>query len=294
MMKLARFNLIFCLFIILWGAWVRLSGSGAGCGESWPLCEGEVIPMAIDPKKLVEFIHRATSGLFGITVFAQTLLAFKNFPKSHPFFKGSCLVLFFTVVESLIGAFLVKKGLVNDNQNFLRILATGLHLINTFFLLGALTLADFFSQKKTYERQPWTQRQKNYWLFGFCALLFVGATGAMAALGHTLFPSPHLLHGLLADFNSQSHWLIRWRILHPTLAVLTFIFVLVETLYGKESKCLPPRETQILLSLFFGQIFLGGLNWFWLAPPLLALGHLFLADLIWIFFIRQSCHFNQS
>src|SRR5215467_12703113 len=49
--------------VIAWGAFVRASGSGAGCGRHWPLCNGEVVPRPTSVATVIEATHRATSGL---------------------------------------------------------------------------------------------------------------------------------------------------------------------------------------------------------------------------------------
>ena len=141
---LSRFNLMYCLFIIVWGAWVRLSDSGDGCGQHWPLCEGEMIPETFDSKKWTEFFHRATSGLFGLTVLWQAILSWKTLGSRHPACVSAWCAGIFTVIEALIGAFLVKKGLVAEDQQPLRILVMSLHLSNTFLLVACLTVADFW------------------------------------------------------------------------------------------------------------------------------------------------------
>jgi len=47
--------LAYSILVILWGAYVRISFSGDGCGDHWPLCHGEVIPTAPSVKTLIEF-----------------------------------------------------------------------------------------------------------------------------------------------------------------------------------------------------------------------------------------------
>jgi cytochrome c oxidase assembly protein subunit 15 len=61
--KFTRVNLAYTLLVILWGAYVRASGSGAGCGAHWPLCNGEVLPRPERIQTVVEFMHRGSSGV---------------------------------------------------------------------------------------------------------------------------------------------------------------------------------------------------------------------------------------
>ncbi len=291
---LTRFNLIFCLFIIVWGAWVRLSHSGAGCGEHWPLCDGQVIPQAPDYKKFIEFTHRATSGLFGLTVLLQATLSFIFFKKGHPVRMSAFFIVFLTVIESLIGAFLVKNGLVADNQSKLRAVVISFHLVNTFFLLAALSAGDFFSRKVLTKMRLWTKWEKIYWWSCISLLIIVGACGAVAALGHTLFPSESLMEGIRADFDSGSHWLIRLRVFHPLFALVSVLLMLIGTYRWKDRGAIPVGEGQLFLCLLIGQLFLGCVNWVLLAPHWSALIHLFFADLIWIGFIRQGFNLHRK
>ena len=65
------------IFVIVWGAFVRASGSGAGCGSHWPLCNGEVIPQPERIATVIEFFHRITSGLALIAVLVMVVWAFR-------------------------------------------------------------------------------------------------------------------------------------------------------------------------------------------------------------------------
>ena len=290
--KLTRFNLLYCLFIIVWGAWVRLSDSGDGCGQHWPLCDGEVIPGSVDLKKWTEFFHRATSGLFGLGVLWQASLSWKKLGIRHPACVSAWCAAVLTLIEALIGAFLVKKGLVAESREPLRIVVMSLHLVNTFLLLAALTVADFWRNILSPESGLSCKWPKAYDLVGIVLLLIVASLGAMAALAHDWFPSANLYQGLAADFDPQKHWLVRVRIFHPLVAVLTTLFLFVRTCYRREFG--RSRESFIFLLLLAGQLFVGVLNWVLLSPAWSALLHLVLADLIWIGFIRQICHNYQA
>ena len=277
---LVNINLIFCLFIILWGAWVRLSGSGAGCGEHWPLCDGEVIPMTPDLEKLIEFTHRITSGLFGITILWMSIWAYK-IKDLHISAKKSALAsLVFTIIEALIGAVLVKKGLVADNSSIARAWVMGFHLVNTFFLVGSLVFTNFYI---TLNNDKKCQKISKLWWFSLILILVVGATGAIAALGDTLFPAKSLLDGVKSDFDKTSHILVRLRIFHPIMAVLTcaLLFKLSLENLGKFP------EDKILIGIIVLSILIGFLNFSLLAPNWLVIVHLLMANILWIFSLRQ-------
>src|SRR5271163_3147701 len=71
------------VLVILWGAYVRASGSGAGCGNHWPLCNGDVVPQSPQLATIIEFTHRMMSGVALIMVVALYAVAVWRFPKNH-------------------------------------------------------------------------------------------------------------------------------------------------------------------------------------------------------------------
>lgn len=275
--RIIDLNLILALFIILWGAWVRASGSGAGCGDHWPLCDGELIPPNPSVKTLTELLHRVTSGIFGFTVLGGWLLARKTQNRGLSRSLLGCLV--FTLTEALIGALLVKKGLVVDNDSALRAGVISIHLINTLGLLYFLTLSAL------QVRAPQLQMRRLSWsldkLFYVCFGLFmcVGASGAIAALGNTLFPETSLVAGIEKDFSATSHFLIQLRVLHPlsalSLALTLFYFV---------DEPHPPWSRALLIGVGVAVTW-GVINWLLLAPTWGALIHLFIADCLFILFV---------
>ena len=285
---LNTFNLALAVFIIIWGAWVRLSGSGAGCGDHWPLCNGEVIPMAPSLKTLTEYVHRLTSGIFGITIFASMVLSRRLFGPGELARKFAFASLFFTITEALIGAVLVKKGLVVDNSSALRAWVIGFHLVNTFILLAAL-VGQLIVTGPVSKFQLST-KEKTLWAVGFLIFLLVGATGAISALGNTLFPETSLVAGVLKDFDANSHFLIRLRIFHPVLAI---------SLFGIIQYLAYPLKTKLAKSLShlsWVAVFFGAINWMLLAPKWGALTHLFIADALWCLFVATfiQCYYNFS
>ncbi len=75
--------LAFHLGVILWGAFVRASGSGAGCGQHWPLCNGQVVPGTPLTATIIEFTHRLTSGIAVVSVLVLVVWAFRGFPHGY-------------------------------------------------------------------------------------------------------------------------------------------------------------------------------------------------------------------
>lgn len=284
--KLAQFNLIFVVIVILWGAWVRLSGSGAGCGEHWPLCNGQVLPLEPGMKTLTELTHRLTSGLFGITILAMTWLGLRSSTKEHPMRRWLILSLVLTVVEALIGAVLVKKGLVDKNESVLRAWVIGLHLVNTFFLVATITMSEHLSRGRPTNLNKFKLANSEKFYFFTLTLLFLlaGSTGAVTALGNTLFPETSLLEGMKKDFLQESHFLIRLRIYHPIIAVSLVLLLIHQALRAMEIEGLQKTGKQLLICSIVAVSF-GVVNWLLMAPKWGALVHLALANILWIIFI---------
>ena len=272
------------LVVILWGALVRATGAGAGCGRHWPLCNGEVLPPSPSLKTIIEFTHRATSGIAFLLVVGLYLWSRKAFPPGHRARTAALVGLVFIVIEALIGAGLVRFGLVEENASPLRAVYLAGHLLNTFLLLAALALAAHWSGATV----PATEAPRsNRWLLGIGlgAILVVGMTGAIAALGDTLFPATSLAEGLRADADSGSHVLIRLRVFHPVLALLAgmYLSLMVWAVERKKGPAAPrSRWGRALTGFVMLQLAVGVFNLLMLAPTALQLAHLLVADLLWI------------
>jgi heme a synthase len=289
-MKLGRFAiyawgvLAYNLLVILWGAYVRASGSGAGCGSHWPLCNGEVIPLAPPVATLIEFSHRLTTGLAGLLVIGLVVWAFRAFPPGNSVRLGAALSLAFILIEGLVGALQVRLGLTADNASVGRAVVGSIHLANTFLMLAAMTLTAWWASGGASLQ---LRRQGLLgWVFvvALLGVLLVGASGAITALGDTLFPSESLADGLQADFSAGAHFLIQLRVIHPILAVLVGVYSIVA---GRLAAAWRPsiatrRLSLALVALFGAQLLIGLVNVALLAPIFMQIIHLFMADLVWI------------
>lgn len=280
----AWFVLGYTLLVILWGAFVRATGSGAGCGSHWPLCNGVVVPRDAQLETLIEFTHRLTSGLSGILVIILLVWVFRYFPKGHIARLGAVLSTFFILTEGAIGAGLVLFELVADNDSLARAYWISAHLVNTFFLLSVLGLTAWWvSGGRRFDlRQPGSEG----WLLAISLLmmLLVGASGAITALGDTLFPSGSLAEGIRQDFSSTAHFLIRLRVWHPLLAVVTGLYLFISSPFVYRQRPTPQAATlrRTIQGLVILQLAAGAVNVLLLAPIWMQLLHLLLADLLWI------------
>jgi heme A synthase len=278
--------LAYTVAVILWGAYVRATGSGAGCGAHWPLCNGEVLPRSSDAATLIEFSHRLTSGLALLAVVVLLVWTFRACRPGHPARLGAGLSMFFMLTEAGVGAGLVLFELVAENASMARAMFMAVHLLNTFFLLGALALTAWWlaggAGLLLRGRRPAVAAM----VVGCTLLLVAGASGAVAALGDTLFPSTSLSEALAADLSPSSHLLIRLRVLHPVLAgAAAFAVAICSARLARGRIGFAPRAARGVAALLALQVALGLLNVALLAPVWLQLVHLAVADAIWIAFV---------
>jgi heme A synthase len=287
--RLARFSwfVLACnVAVILWGAAVRATGSGAGCGSHWPLCNGEVLPRAPRLATVIEFSHRLTSGAALLLVVALAVAAFRLRPAGDPTRKAAVASVLFMFSEAAVGAGLVLFRLVADNQSMARAMFMGTHLVNTFFLLATLALTAHFAAGGVPLKGRLGTGLAAGLAAGLLGLLLAGVSGAVAALGDTLFPSASLADALRQDFSPAGHFLIRLRLFHPTIAVAAGLGALLLTL--RPAPDTRGRWGRWTAGLVFAQWIAGLVNVVLLAPIWMQIVHLLVADLLWIAYVLYA------
>jgi len=276
--------LAYTIFMLISGAYVRATGSGAGCGSHWPLCNGQVIPRLPQIETAVEFSHRAASGLGLVFILGLVVWAWRSSERGHPIRRTSAFALLFILAEALIGAWLVLGRLVTTNDSTIRAFAVALHLVNTFFLLASLTLTARWAAIGN-EMHP-VKRRTEFWLIilGCFVILALNASGAIAALGDTLFPPTTLLDSFRRDFSAPAHFLTKLRTYHPFIALGLGIYLLSVLAFLKHRhKGIPVRLlANGLIALLIWQGFLGIVNVALLAPVWTQLLHLLTSAMIWV------------
>lgn len=278
--RVAWATLVLTVGVILWGAFVRATGSGAGCGGHWPLCNGAVLPPSPEAATLIEYTHRLSSGLAFLAVVVLLLGTRRVHPPASPQRRFAWGALCFMITEALVGAALVLFGWVAENASPARAWVMAFHLLNTFILLAFLVLLASTAGREVHHRTPVPGLRAWSWTT-LGVLLVVSVSGAVAALGDTLFPAMTLEEALQADFSAASHFLIRLRVLHPALALGGTLLVLYAawTLRERTETKSPAGWVLVLAPL---QVGLGLLNVALLAPVWLQLVHLLVADLLWM------------
>lgn len=286
--KLARFAwalVWYTVLVILWGAWVRISHSGDGCGDNWPLCHGAAIPVDAGAKTWIEISHRYSTALYGIFVLGLLVATWRRFSAKHSARFWSLAALVFTVTEALIGRQLVKLGLVDQSTDLMRLIAMPLHLVNTSALIiSVVMLAESLSFATSQRRSLQPSTRWAIWCFSAGVLVLL-CSGAVAALGSHLAPSSSLTSGLVKDLSVDSHLSVRLRLLHPFLA-LGFA-LLGPWAIARWSAAAPNAQAKAacrrLLAVLCSAIVVGVTTLLLLAPVWLKLIHLLLANVLIIF-----------
>lgn len=284
LIRYAWFVLGFNVLVILLGALVRATGSGAGCGSSWPTCDGKVIP-ELEGATAVEFTHRAASGIALVLVVALAIWVWRKCDTGHPARTGAVFSVVAIVGEALIGALIVLAEWVADDASVARAVSVPLHLVNTLFLLAALALTIFWlggGDRLDIRRDRTTTLAI---ALGGLALVVLAATGAITALADTLFPK-----ALGADVSTEVHFLTDLRIVHPVLAVLVVSigwWASARTKGALEgwAKWLPVLVGLMLLT-GVANVALG-------VPVWMQLVHLALADVLWVVYVLSSAEALQ-
>lgn len=272
--------LAFNLMVVLWGAVVRATGSGAGCGGHWPSCNGEWAPSAPPIKTLIEFTHRVMSGLSLAGVGTLAVWAFRRSERGSPLRKYAALAAAFLCIEALLGAGLVLFDYVAQNVSLGRAFYLALHMANTLVLLGMLAITAWLASNGEPAIQ-W-RRAPGALLAALPVVVLLGMTGAIAALGDTLFPASSLRAGLSQDFSAAANFLVRLRGLHPLMAVAVGAFLIYAAAAGIKARPEARNAALAVWLLVFAQIVAGAVNVALLAPVWMQIVHLLVADLLWI------------
>ena len=273
---------IYTVVVVAWGAWVRISGSGAGCGEDWPLCNGQAVPLNAPIKTWIEISHRYSTALYGLLVLALIICSRCIFSRGHPARLWSILVLVFTLTEALIGRQLVTMKLVDESTEIVRMLVMPLHLINTSFLLFCAVMAAESFRYGDRARRPISSELKKLGVLAIIALLLLMTSGAIAALASHLFPSLSLILGLRKDLAPTAHPALRLRILHPILALS--LLLIVPYFISSIKAAAPSQQARLWYGRLgyttYTAILIGTATLLLLAPAWLKITHLVMANVL--------------
>jgi cytochrome c oxidase assembly protein subunit 15 len=268
--------LAYFVVVVLGGAVVRTAGAGAGCGDRWPLCNGEFIPQHPRLTTIIEFAHRSSTAIAVVLFAVMIAWTFRATPKKHPARKAALWTAALLVTESVLGAVLVLRHLVEKVVSFERVFVQSIHFTNTMLLLAAATLTAVFLSKG----RAAVPKLRSISLVTLGLTLLTGAAGSVAALADTIYPAKSLRDALAADFSAASPALLRLRWIHPACAVLLTLCCAV-LIYRNLQLGRRAAATGLLVNLVV-QITLGAVDVALLAPTWIQVVHLLSADVFWI------------
>ncbi len=281
--------LVFNVAVVLGGAIVRATGSGDGCGESWPRCTDRLFPANPGVETVIEFSHRITSALAILGVIALLVFAVRLYEKGNRVRNAAAASLGLLLFESVLGAALVIFGWVDQDASIGRMIIVPLHLINTYILVGALTLTAWWSSGNPGPLTPADTGTRRRLALGAIGLVFIGAIGALNALSDSLYPAESFFSGVAEEFSGDASWLLQIRIFHPIIAVAVGFGVayLIMGLIGTATDR-TKRFGTVAGGLIFLQFFVGLVNVMLAAPLESQVIHLAIADAIWIVYVVFS------
>ncbi len=285
------------IVVILWGVFLRASKSGDGCGQHWLTCNGEMLPSAPQLKTVIEYSHRVSSAIAFFAVLGLVIWAFRKFAKGSPVRKTAALAFVFMITEALVGAGLVLTGNTAENLTAARPFWMAGHLVNTFILLAFLTLTAWYPSSGRQISFAVPGRHRLILSIGVIGIFLVGITGSIAALSSMIFPSGTLAEGLASDFSATSNFLLRIRPLHPFISVMTAVYLIFASGWLKRESIddsQVKRWSGVLSIVLLVQLGFGTATLLTLAPIVMQLGHLFLADAVWISYIMLAAGFLSS
>lgn len=292
--RLAWAALWFTVAVILGGAVVRATGSGAGCGESWPRCDGQIIPMSLTAERLVEFTHRIMTALLAVVLGAMAIWTLRATRRGDPVRRALGWSAFFFMGEVVIGAALVLFGWVDDDASIGRLIVVPLHLVNTFLLIGSLAVTAHFASGGRPIRVDLRRLADRILLAGATIMLVIAASGGLNALADTLFPADTLLEGLRQEFGSTAPFLVRLRTLHPVIAIGGGLAILMMMRHPSLADPAGLGLRRLVTGVVVAQFAIGLINVVLLTPLEIQIIHLLVADLLWIAFVLLAARLMQE
>jgi cytochrome c oxidase assembly protein subunit 15 len=295
--KYAIFSLAFNVLVILWGVFLRASKSGDGCGEHWLTCHGELIPSAPEFKTIIEFSHRISTAIDGIVMlillgWAIRIWYSQRNRQSRQILFVSAASMFFVLTEAAVGAGLVLTGNTAEAITVARPFWAIGHLLNTFILLAFLTLTVWFAAGERRFFLRGNERSILFIVIAVVGLILVGMSGSLAALSNMLFPSASITEGIAKDLSAASNIILRLRVSHPVMSILLAVYLIFLSGFLKQrsNEAKVSKWSNWLSILVLVQIAFGAATLLTLGPIVMQLGHLLIADLIWIVFVLLAAN----
>ncbi|WP_252314695.1 heme A synthase [Sinobaca sp. H24] len=218
------FTSIGMLIVLIQGSLVTKTGSGEGCGATWPLCFGEVIPDSPALETIIEYSHRLWSGLMGLFVIILAVWAWKKLPHLRETKFMALMAVLFIVFQGMMGAGAVIWG----NSSLVLALHFGISTIS-FATVVLLTILAF-ENKKNAPAPTVSKGYRNYLLFViiYCyAVIYTGAYVKHTDATYACEGFPLCNNQIIPDISGALGFQIGIHFAHRVFATILFIFIAI-------------------------------------------------------------------
>jgi cytochrome c oxidase assembly protein subunit 15 len=246
--------------ILIQGALVTKTGSGQGCGNTWPFCHGEVLPSYHTLELWIEYSHRIVSALVGLIVVIASVWAWRAYRQNNAIQFFAFFSVFFIVLQGLLGAAAVVWG---QNEAVMA-LHFGFSLLSfaSVALLSVLLFQLGRENQASVQRRLDVSQRMKWGLYGLAVYTYIVVyTGAYvrhtgSSLGCSTWP---LCDGAwLPDLTTQTGIHLTHRLFAGLLLVLTiWLFVVVRRHYTNYPDLV--KAANLCLGLTLLQVISGGL-----------------------------------
>ena len=289
--RLAWTGAVLALGLIVLGGVVRITGSGLGCGEHWPRCNGEWFP-PLDLPTMIEIGHRWAAALVSVFVLAVAVVAWRRHRREPTLRNPALLALVLLVVQVLLGAVTVKLSL--PPWVIITHLANAMLLLATLIVVGLRAGAPDGPEPSRLEaRHPAHGLVVATAAFGFIVILF-GAQVANFHAGLFCLGFPLCDGAILPPASARGtlHWSHR---------VLAYLFLgLAVMMVARLSRRHDPasrelrRAAGMVLAATVAQIAVGAAMVLHLLPPALRALHLLVGTLVWAALVVLVFHSRRT
>ena len=283
--------LIFTVAVIISGDIVQSTESGAGCGDSWPKCEGSLVPAIENIHTAIEFIHRALTSVLSVGYLGLLAWSYLLFGRRQLVWRSVLFSAFVLLLEILIGAALVFFGWVEDDASWGRVIVDSLHVVNTLILLASLVLILFWASESENRSISKEYSRGRFLIAAIGIVMVITITGTINSLADTLYFSDQVV----VEETPIAQLLVSVRAVHPLVAIIG-AFLIVGSIYMVMED---PKVTYSglgfgIFGILFLQIIVGILNIALLTPVETQIIHLSLADALWVLLIFFSLYNYSS
>jgi cytochrome c oxidase assembly protein subunit 15 len=288
--RLSIISTVATFLLIAIGGLVRATKSGLGCGDDWPRCNGEIVPVLNGRPVIIEYSHRLAAAAVIVLVIALTVRAYKEHRDSPKVVRATSAALGLVLFQAVLGMLVVKLHL--------EALSVALHLGTALAVLALLVYAGVAASAADREvdgpADDSLARSARAAAGAVFALMLVGSYVTGRDAGY-VFPDWPLMNGrLVPDFGSAGRelselWAIHFA--HRALAGVVGLYVAVVAMRFIRRRVELPIAARLAYAaagLFAMEVFIGALNVWTKLNELVVFSHLVVGAMIWTTFVAMA------